>query len=161
MQMTDIQMSPGGRLHVPGSRSGGPHANGHSDGAVGPNLFFEERRIDAVLQRHEQTIVVQVRHHGRQSIRCVIRPHGDEADIEFALDLTRKNDVNFDIEGTVRYIYLQPLLADCRYMLLVDVDESKVVTRTSESSADDAADRSGSDHNHTHGVLRPHVSRDP
>src|SRR5437867_12712195 len=132
MQMTDIQMSPGSRLHVAGSRSGGSHANSHSDGAVGSNLFFEERRIDAVLQRHEQTIVVQVRHHGRQSIRCVIRPHGDEADIEFALDLTRKNDVNFDIEGTVRYIYVQLLLAACRYLLLVDVVVGMVVIGTWE-----------------------------
>ena len=86
-----------------------------------------------------------------QRIRRVIGPHGNHADVVFAVDLIGKNNFDFDVKSTVRHFDLQTFFANGRDMLLVDVDESDVIARAGESAADDAADGSYADDDYAHG----------
>src|SRR5262245_46747292 len=92
-------------------------------------------------------------HDCRQSLRRVVRAHSDEADIEVALDLVRKNDGDSYVEWAVRHVYLQSRLADGGSVLLIDVNERHIVSSAGESAADDSADGSSADDDHA----RAHV----
>src|SRR5882724_538701 len=89
-----------------------------------------------------------------QRIRGVVRAHGDKADIELALNLAGIDDVDFYVEGAVRHVYLQSLLADGGHMFRIDVNECHIVAGPRESAADDSADGSRADDDHA----RAHVN---
>ena len=95
-----------------------------------------------------------MRHHGCQRVGRIIRAHGDETDVEVAIDLVRKTDVDLDVEGAVGHVHLQSPLADGGHMLFIDIDECDVMPRPRESPADDPADGSGTDNDHA----RAHVN---
>jgi hypothetical protein len=94
-------------------------------------------------------------HDCRQSIRRVVRAHSDEADIEVALDLVRKNDGDSYVEGAIRYVYLQSRLANSGYVLLVNVNEGHIVASAGKSASDDSTDGSSADDDYAraHGKL--------
>src|SRR5690242_12813199 len=91
-----------------------------------------------------------MRHHCCQRVRRIIGSHCDEADIKFASDLIWKKNGNLDVESAVRYVDLQSLLPYRRNVFAIDIHKSHIVARASKPPADDAANGTGSDDNHTH-----------
>src|SRR5215510_3619433 len=125
--MSYVQVPAGSCPYVAGRRPRRTHANRHADGPVGSNLFFEQGRVDAILQGYQQATVCKMGHDCHQSMRRVIRAHCDEADIELAFDLVRESDGDSYVEGTIRHVYLQSRLANSDYVLLIDVNERHIV----------------------------------
>lgn len=91
-----------------------------------------------------------MRQHRCKRIISIIRAHGDEADVELALDLVWKDDVDLHIEGAVRHFYLQTFGPDRLDVLFIDVHESDVVAGARQPAADNAADRSCANDDHAH-----------
>jgi hypothetical protein len=96
-----------------------------------------------------------MRHDRCERVRRVIRAHGNEAVVEFSLDLARKNNRDFDIKGAVRHIDLQAVVPNGGDVFLIDINENNVIPRSCEAATNDAADRPGSDNDHTHSFDEP------
>ena len=79
-----------------------------------------------------------MRHHGCQRIGRIIGPHRDAADIKFAGDLIWKEDANLDVEGTVRYVDLPPVVAAAARTL----GKEAVVVDSEADDTDDSYDAS-------------------
>ena len=106
VEMPDVKAPASGRLDMAWPHPPAPHPDCRSNSAIRANGLLEQRRVDAVLERYENGIFAQVGRERGERILCVIRAHGDKANVKFAPDLAGEDYGHGNIEGAIGHVNL-------------------------------------------------------
>src|SRR3990172_3860481 len=96
--MTDKQAPARICLDVAQIEPAAAHPDHCPDGAIRPNHFLKQGRVNPVLKRYQNGIVAEVWCERGEGLPCVIGSYGNKADVKFALDLARKDSGHGNIE---------------------------------------------------------------
>ena len=151
VQVAEVEVAANVGLDMARADFAAAHADRHPESAVGADFFLQQRRIDAVLHRHQQAVGSEMGQHGVQSVGRIVGSHGDKAGVELAANLIKLvgiSDLDLDIERAVGDVDMQAFLANRADMFFVDVDESDIRAGAGQPAADDAANGAGADDDH-------------
>src|SRR3990167_7421298 len=104
--MTDKQAPARICLDVAQIEPAAAHPDHCPDGAIRPNYFLKQGRVNPVLKRYQNRIFAEVGSERGESIPCVIGPYSNKTDVKFALDLTWEDSGHGNIERPIRHVDL-------------------------------------------------------